>query len=121
MALGKRAREHFKEKEEGGFEVNEIEKKYYRRKTTPVTAFQWKEVSPYVEGELRIVRYFRRPDIKGSDKCPACDCLFNDHGWIDSGGDGRTVCPNDYVICILGNGYYPCSPKFFKMIYEEIQ
>jgi hypothetical protein len=47
--------------------------------------------------EGRVVRYFRHPDIPGDQICPACGSRVHDHGWIDSGGDGRTVCPGDWV------------------------
>lgn len=47
--------------------------------------------------EGRVVRYYRNPDIPGNHTCPACGHLVRDHGWIDSGRDGRTVCPGDWV------------------------
>ena len=31
---------------------------------------------------------------------------MREHGWIDSGGEGRTVCPGDLVVTVDG-GHYP--------------
>jgi hypothetical protein len=47
--------------------------------------------------EGAVVRYFRRPDIPGDSVCAECGHTFHVHGWIDSGGDGRRVCPGDWV------------------------
>jgi hypothetical protein len=54
----------------------------------------------YFREEGRIVRYFQRPDVSGGARCPRCDFDFGKHGWIDSGGYGRVVCPGDWVAAV---------------------
>lgn len=59
------------------------------------------EVGTYRRQEGRIVRYFRRPwDAPTGSRiiCARCGYETERHGWIDSGGAGRTVCPGDYVV-----------------------
>ena len=48
--------------------------------------------------EGQIVRYFRHPSIEGSVVCKFCSCTMHDHGFIDSGDSGWTVCPGDYIV-----------------------
>jgi len=52
----------------------------------------------YVRGEGRIVRYYRHPETPEHQECTRCSSPFNDHGWVDSGGAGRVVCPGDWVV-----------------------
>ncbi len=52
----------------------------------------------YVRQEGRIVRYYRHPETPEHQECTRCSSPFNDHGWVDSGGAGRVVCPGDWVI-----------------------
>ena len=41
--------------------------------------------------------YFRHPDIPDDAVCARCGHVAQEHGWIDSGGEGITVCPSwDY-------------------------
>lgn len=52
--------------------------------------------------EGAVVRYYRVPS--GPDECQVCGALMHDHGWIDCGGEGITVCPGDTVLCdTMGN------------------
>ena len=51
----------------------------------------------YERLEGAVVRFFRHPDISGSTLCDECGFMFHHHGWIDSGGDGVTVCPGDVL------------------------
>lgn len=39
------------------------------------------------------VQPFRHPWIKGTDTDPECGSTWHDHGWIDRGDHGFTVCP----------------------------
>ena len=39
------------------------------------------------------VNPFRHPWIKGTDTDPECGRTWHDHGWIDRGDHGFTVCP----------------------------
>lgn len=48
--------------------------------------------------EGSVVRYYRHPSISGSDVCKFCSCTMHDHGFIDSGSSGWTVCPGDYIV-----------------------
>lgn len=49
------------------------------------------------EWEGDVVRYFRHPDVPGETVC-SCGRTMHEHGWIDSGGAGQTVCPGDWVV-----------------------
>ena len=40
---------------------------------------------------------FRHPWIKGTDTDPECGRTWHDHGWIDRGDHGFTVCPTQAV------------------------
>lgn len=73
--------------------------------------------------EGKIVRYFRHPNIPGTDYCAYCKRMFHDHGWIDTVQGGHTVCPGDWIINEMIQGpkgeYYPCKPDIFAMTYEK--
>ena len=43
------------------------------------------------------VQPFRHPWIKGTDTDPECGRTWHDHGWIDRGDHGFTVCPTQAV------------------------
>lgn len=45
-----------------------------------------------------VVRYFRRPDVPGSTTCESCGKTMHEHGWLDTGDEGQTVCPGDWVV-----------------------
>ena len=45
-----------------------------------------------------IVRYFRHPSVHGETVCLECQHTMHEHGWIDEGPDGQTVCPGDFII-----------------------
>ena len=53
---------------------------------------------PTMSREGKVVRYFRRPDIEGASKCPDCERMMHDHGWIDVPPDGIAVCPGSFVV-----------------------
>lgn len=42
------------------------------------------------------VKPFRHPYIKGTDVDPVCGRTWHEHGWIDHGDHGETVCPWDW-------------------------
>lgn len=44
-----------------------------------------------------VVRYYRNPEVSGKDTHVTCGYSWHNHGWIDSGGDGQTVCPGDWI------------------------
>ena len=118
----------------------------YRRITPIVEAHQWfkngdhpkdydREKVGYENGELRtwtgaevkangwegqIVRYYRRPDIDGQSVCPRCQQIMHDHGFIDEGKTGYTVCPGDWVLECGPVTFVPYSPKYFRDNYDPV-
>lgn len=44
-----------------------------------------------------VVRYFRQPAVPGERVC-RCGRTMHDHGWIDEGETGITVCPGDFIV-----------------------
>ena len=68
------------------------------------------------EGE--VVRYFRRPDIKGTEQCKKCTTTYHNHGWIDTLEGGHIVCPGDWIITGVQGEYYPCKPDIFEKTYD---
>lgn len=65
-----------------------------------------------------IVRYFRRPDVSGSEPCKHCGVIMHDHGWIDTLEGGHIVCPGDWIITGVKGEHYPCKPDIFAATYE---
>lgn len=51
----------------------------------------------YMRQEGDVVQFFQHPDHDGEDRCNDCGRKWDDHGWIDQGPDGITVCPGDYI------------------------
>ena len=71
--------------------------------------------------EGNVVRYYRNPKRAGTSVCVECNKTMHEHGWIDVGADGHTVCPGDYVIQgHLGN-YFVCKHCDFDRTYQVIQ
>jgi hypothetical protein len=51
--------------------------------------------------EGAVVRFFRHPKFPGTEKhwgSDGCGETWRDHGWIDEGDGGITVCPGDLVL-----------------------
>ena len=80
------------------------------------------------EGE--IVRYFRNPNIPGTDICRGvnrnnerigCGRMFHDHGWIDTLEGGHIVCPGDWIIKGIKGEFYPSKPDIFEATYEAAE
>ena len=108
-------------------------------KKTPIIADRWfrngdhpQDFSETILGEDgrafwsegKVVRYFRRPDIKGDLICQACKIQFDLHGWIDDGslnGQGRSVCPGDYILSEGGEQYNVINAEAFKDEYEVLR
>lgn len=65
--------------------------------------------------EGKIVRRFRNPDVPGDHVCSRCRNTMHEHGWIDTGPHGRTVCPGDWIIKIVDE-FYPCKPELFEAL-----
>jgi len=68
-----------------------------------------------------VVRYFRRPDVDGESPCFICTNRMHVHGWIDTLEGGHIVCPGDWIITGTAGETYPCKPKIFEEIYEQVE
>jgi hypothetical protein len=44
-----------------------------------------------------IVRYFRHPTVDDKSVCKKCGDIMHNHGWMDDGGEGKTVCPGTKI------------------------
>lgn len=71
--------------------------------------------------EGSVVRYFRRPDVSGAERCKHCANTMHVHGWIDTLEGGHIVCPGDYVITGVKGERYPCKPDVFAETYEPVE
>ena len=97
-----------------------------RKKIAEVEAHLWQENGDhpednYHEGkEGEVVRYYRTPDDDSTDICHHCGGYMHDHGWIDAPEGGYVVCPDDYIITVVGREYYPCKPDIFWATHEEV-
>ena len=119
----------------------------YRKKPVVIDATQWfkngdhphdKSMMLMATGEPsasgflsegKVVRYFRHPNIPGTDICKGvdrenrpigCGRMFHDHGWIDTLEGGHNVCPGDWIITGVKDEYYPCKPDIFEATYEKV-
>lgn len=68
-----------------------------------------------------VVRYYRNPNVPGTDFCAYCNTMFHDHGWIDTLEGGHIVCPGDWIITGVHGEHYPCKPDIFEKTYEKIE
>jgi hypothetical protein len=94
---------------------------YFRKKPFIIKADRWFSVEPFVEGQPRIVDYFRHPDISGDTQCEICGRRMHDHGWIDTLEGGHRVCPGDWIITGVKGERYPCKPDIFAATYEAVE
>lgn len=114
----------------------------FRKKPVVIEATQWfrngdhpsdnvgevipDEMEPghhYKRQEGAVVRYFRHPDIPGSQICKECGQTMHVHGWLDTqeGKDGaQRVCPGDWIITGVRGETYPCKPDTFALTYEAV-
>jgi len=92
----------------------------YRKKPVVIEAYQWFEVSPYVEGVERDVDYYRTPELDGQNPCKHCGTIMHWHGWIDTLEGGHIVCPKDWIITGVKGEIYPCKPDVFESTYEAV-
>ena len=109
----------------------------YRMRTVTVEATQWfkngdhpedncetftsPETGEPFQGEGKVVRYFRHPDIPGERLCKKCKLPMHEHGWIDAAPPGHTVCPGDWIITKAKDTYIPCRPRIFEATYEAVK
>ena len=71
--------------------------------------------------EGKVVRYYRHPQVSGKSICKYCGITMHEHGWIDTGEHGYTVCPGDWIIKGFDGIYYPCKPDVFALLYEPCE
>lgn len=116
----------------------------FRKKPVVIEAFQWfkngdhpedyaKDVEGMEGGEMKtfpaayckeqgwegqVVRYFRHPEIPGTQVCSKCGHTMHEHGWIDTLEDGHNVCPGDWIITGVKGERYPCKPDIFASTYD---
>lgn len=98
----------------------------YRKRPVVIEATQWDENGdhPLDEGadtEGEIVRYYRRDDQAGKQRCDHCDWTMDSHGWIDTLEGGHVVCPGDWIITGVKGEHYPCKPDIFEATYELVE
>lgn len=107
----------------------------FRKKPIIIEAEQWfkngdhskdgKETFIDNEGDVslkegKVVRYFRHPDVPGTNVCRYCILTMHFHGWIDTLEGGHIVCPGDWIVTGVKNEKYPVKPGIFDMTYEKI-
>lgn len=106
----------------------------YRKKPVVIEASQWFKNGDHPEdncgtfdvgegpfqGEGKIVRYYRRPELDGQNPCAKCKIIMHLHGWIDTLEGGHIVCPNDWIITGIQGEFYPCKPDIFEQTYEAV-
>ena len=107
----------------------------YRKKPVVIEATQWFKNGDHPEdacemfdagdgpfqGEGKVVRYYRTPDLDGGHECKHCGKLMHYHGWIDTLEGGHIVCPGDWIIKGVQGEFYPCKPDIFEMTYEPTE
>lgn len=97
----------------------------FRKRPVVVEATQWFKNGDHPndgsDGEGKIVRYYRHPDVSGARLCGHCGKSMHDHGWIDTLEGGHTVCPGDWIITGVKGEVYPCKPHIFAATYESVE
>lgn len=91
------------------------------------TGFEGGELRTWTGGQCRVngwegqvVRYFRHPDVEGTEPCRECGLPMNNHGWIDTREGGHTVCSGDWIITGVEGEHYPCKPSIFAATYDPV-
>lgn len=105
----------------------------YRKKPVVIEATQWFKSGDHPEddretfadsegvpflGEGKVVRYYRRPELDGQNKCRKCKQIMHVHGWVETLEGGHIVCPGDWIITGVAGERYPCKPDIFAVTYE---
>lgn len=97
----------------------------FRKKPVVIDATQWRKNGDHPhdgsEGEGKVVRYYRHPNVPGHDACGYCRNTFHHHGWIDTAEGGHIVCPGDWIITGVKGELYPCKPDIFAATYEPVE
>jgi hypothetical protein len=72
------------------------------------------------DSEGKVVRRFRHPNVPSDHICSNCGEKYHIHGWIDSGMDGQTVCPGQWVVDVGNRKYEVLNHGEFISKYEAI-
>jgi hypothetical protein len=56
------------------------------------------EELPTEPREGAIVRYYRHPGVPDNAPCPDCGDLAHNHGFLEDGSYGYSVCPSNWVV-----------------------
>lgn len=67
-----------------------------------------------------VVRYYRHPEVDGTQECKHCSKIMHQHGWIDTLEGGHIVCPGDWIITGVKGETYPCKPDIFDATYDVV-
>lgn len=92
----------------------------------PIRADQWHSNGDHPDDhaehgqEGRVVRYYRHPDVPGHRLCPHCHLTMHIHGWIDTGDDGYTVCPGDFILTLSDGHHMPIPAHAFLALVKEL-
>jgi len=107
----------------------------YRKRPVVIKAEQWFKNGDHSEdqceffdagkgpfqGEGKVIRYYRTPDLNGQNHCKKCKNIMHLHGWIDTLEGGHIVCPGDWIITGVKGEQYPCKPDIFEQTYEHVK
>ncbi len=91
----------------------------YRMRKKPEVEVEAREWSWGAEEEPMLGVVPSRHARAGS-RCGYCGHIMLDHGWLDTGGFGRPVCPGDWIVTSPDGTRYPCRPYVFLAMYEPI-
>ena len=126
-----------------GITVEQNTNMKYRKKPVVIEATQWHKNGDHPQDDVMrpfedtgktptepregaVVRYYRHPNVPGTDfhreaDGKGCGRMFHDHGWIDTLEGGHTVCPGDWIITGIKGERYPCKPDIFAATYEAVR
>jgi len=69
-----------------------------------------------LEGE--VVRYYRTPELDGTEVCSYCNKTMHQHGWLDTPLGKDVVCPGDWVVTGEGCIRFSLKDDVFQAMYE---
>lgn len=92
----------------------------------PMALHQWHSNGDHPEDDAafaregKVVRYYRHPDHPGTTPCPHCHLLMHEHGWIDNGATGHTVCPGDFILTTTQGQHLPIPAHAVVALAKEL-
>lgn len=72
----------------------------------------------YTKIEGVVVQFYRHPHVPGEQVHETCGRTMHDHGWIDQGDDGITVCPGD-IVTTLPDGQYAVTRSADYVVVDQ--